>query len=264
LIICNRRFFFKTKGFKMTASGLLDTTKRAILPVALLAAALSVVPARAENAEPKSPAEARVIVVGEGRVTVAPDYARVRSGVSTSAKTVKEASDTNSKLMADIIAALAGAGIAKKDIQTSEFSIEPVYASPTPPGGPKLSGYRVSNQVNVTIHEISQAGDILDRLVKAGATDAGSIAFLVSDREKALDQAREAAIANARHKAELYAHASGLTLGRVAWITESSDFEPIAPMASRMKLAAPARPVPIESGEDTITARITVGFDIAQ
>jgi hypothetical protein len=106
-------------------------------------------------------------------------------------------------------------------------------------------------------------GEILDGLVKAGATDAGNVAFLVSDREKVLDQAREAAIANARHKADLYAHASGLTLGHIVWITESSDFEPFAPMQGRV-LASPAKRVPIEAGEDTITARITVGFDIGQ
>jgi len=185
----------------MVGSELLDTTKLAILPVfAVLATALSVAPAQAQNAEPKTPAEARVIVIGEGSVTVTPDYTRIRSGVSTSAKTVNEASDANAKIMSNMLAALADAGIAKKDIQTSEFSIEPVYASPTSPGGPKLTGYRVSNQVNVAIRQIAQVGEILDRLVKAGATDFGSVAFLVSDREKALDQAREAAIANARTK----------------------------------------------------------------
>ena len=205
----------------MAASGIVDITKWAISAVAaLLVAALFLTPARAQSVEPKSPAEARVVVVGEGSVTVAPDYVRIRSGVSTYAKTVKEASDTNSKLMTNIIAALAEAGIAKKDIQTSEFSIEPVYASPSPPGGPKLSGYRVSNQVNVTIHQVSQVGEILDRLVRTGATDAESIAFLISDREKALDQARVATVANAKHKADLYARASGVNLGRVAWITE--------------------------------------------
>lgn len=165
--------------------------------------------------------------------------------------------------MSGMIAILVDAGIAKKDIQTSQFSIEPVYASPSS-GGPKLSGYRVSNRFNVTIHDIAQVGDILDRLIKAGATDAGSIALLVSDPQKALDQAREAAIADARHKAELYARASGVNLGRVAWITEGADFHPVLPMGRMEKMRAPASPVPIERGEDTITARITVGFDIAQ
>lgn len=238
--------------------------QQSILPIgAFVAAMFCVAAAQAQTTEPKSSSEARVIVVGEGSVTVAPDYARIRSGVSTNAKTVKEASDTNAKLMADILATLADAGIAKKDIQTSEFSIEPVYTSPPPPGGPKLSGYRVSNQVNVTIHDISQVGEVLDRLVKAGATDAENIAFLVSDREKALDQAREAAVANARHKADLYAHASGLSLGRVRWITESAGFEPLLPRA-RLEARQASASVPIESGEDTITARVTVGFDIAQ
>jgi uncharacterized protein YggE len=253
----------------MAAAGLLDTMKRAIAPIAaLLAVALSVPPAQAQNVEPKAPPEARLVVVGEGRVTVAPDYARIRTGVSTNAKTAKEASDANAKLMAGVIAALVDAGIAKKDIQTAQFSIDPVYTSPSsaPSSGErKLSGFRVSNQVNVTIHEIGQVGDILDRLVRAGATEASSIAFLNSDPEKALDQAREAAIANARHKAELYARASDLNLGRVAWITESADFQPVVPMAVNMqRMSAPAKPVPIETGEETITARVTVGFEVAQ
>jgi uncharacterized protein len=241
------------------------TRPRSIVPVAVaIFAMLSVAAAQAQNAQPEPPARARVVVIGEGNVTVAPDYARIRNGVSSSAKTVKEASDSNSKTMANILAALADAGIAKKDIQTSEFSIEPVYVSPTPPGGPKVSGYRVSNQVNVTIRDLSQVGDILDRLIKAGATDAGNISFLVSDREKALDQAREAAMANARHKAELYAQASGLTLGRVAWISEGSDLGSVRPMALSGDGKMASTPVPIESGEDTITARVTVGFAIAQ
>jgi uncharacterized protein len=248
----------------MAAPELIDTTKPAILPVAaLLAAALSMTPAQAQNAAPKAPAQARVVVIGEGSVTVTPDHARIRSGVTSNAKTVKEASDANARIMSSMIAALGDAGIAKKDIQTSEFSIEPVYASPTSSGTPKLSGFRVSNQVNVIIHQISQVGDILDQLVKAGATDVGNVVFLVSDRDEAFDQAREAAIANARHRAELYARASGLNLGGVAWITESADLQPILPMgAARSKMAS--APVPIETGEDTITARITVGFDIAQ
>ena len=245
----------------MTASGL---ALRAIKCLAILVVLVAPLFAATAQAQTPEPPRARIVVVGEGSVTVAPDYARIRSGMSTSAKTVKEASDTNAKLMTGILAALADAGIAKKDIQTSEFSIEPVYASPVSSGAPKLSGFRVTNQVNVIIRQISQVGEVLDRLIAAGATDAGNVAFLVSERDKALDQARDAALANARHKADLYARASGLNLGGVAWITESSEFEPFAPMAARGKLAAPARPVPIESGEDTFTARITVGFDIAQ
>jgi hypothetical protein len=266
LSVTNKEFdLHERRKFAMATFGLaIHKVQRRILPVGVLIAAMvCVAAAQAQTAEPRSSARARVVVVGEGSVTVAPDHARIRSGVSTNAKTVKEASDINSKLMANIIATLVDAGVAKKDIQTSEFSIEPVYTSPTPPGGPKLSGYRVSNQVDVTIHQISQVSEILDRLVKAGATDAGNVAFLVSDREKALDQAREAAVANARHKADLYAHASGLNLGRVAWITEGSDLAPLRQRGVFEDSKLATSPAPIEPGEDTITARITVGFDIA-
>jgi uncharacterized protein len=255
----------------MRISGVvIDKITRTILSLAFLAAALSAAVAHAQTTTPGSPAQARVIVVGEGSVTVTPDYARISSGVTTDAKTVKEASDTNSKLMTNIIAALVNAGIAKKDIQTRQFSIEPIYTSPsskfsTDPsnGAPKLSGYRVSNQLNVTIHQISQVSDILDGLVKAGATDVGNVVFLFSEQDKALDQAREAAIANARHKAELFARASGVNLGRVASIAESSGVAPFL-AGSTIERAKLAPSAPIESGEETITARVTVGFDIAQ
>jgi hypothetical protein len=89
--------------------------------VALLVALLSTATAQVQTAEQKSSVQGRVIVVGEGSVTVTPDYARIRSGVSTSGKTIKEASDSDAKLMAGVIAALADAGIAKKDFRPRNF-----------------------------------------------------------------------------------------------------------------------------------------------
>jgi uncharacterized protein len=210
--------------------------------------------------QPQRAPEARIVVMGEGSISVTPDYAQIRSGVTTRAKTVKEGVDANSKLMVAIIAALKDAGVADKDIQTARFSIQPVYALQEPRTEPKLSGYSVSNQVNVTIREIGKVGDVLDRVVAAGATDAGNVSFLVSDASKALDQTREAAIADARRKAEVYAKASGVQLGRVEWITEDTGSAPSVPMMTR----AEAAPVPIAAGENTLRVRVTVGFDIAR
>lgn len=238
-------------------------TRRILALGGLLAAVVFLATAHAQAQKAKSPPEGRVIVVGEGSIRVSPDYAQIRSGVTTTAKTVKEASDTNTKLMIAITTALLDSGIAQKDIQTSRFTIQPVYTPQTPPAEPKFSGYHVSNQVNVTIHQLSKLGEILDRLVTAGATEVGNIEFLVSDPSKALDQAREVAVADARRKAELYARASGFGLGRVAWLTESSDFEPPVPLNGLRASTVKAAPVPIERGENTLQARITVGFDIA-
>lgn len=235
----------------------------AVLPplaaVTLAAILASALPARAQT--PQAPPQARIIVIGEGSVAVSPDRAQIRSGVTTRAKTAKEAADTNTKIMTALMAALSDAGIEQKDIQTARFSVEPVYVATEPKTEPKLTGYRVSNQVRVTVTQLDKLGDILDRLVTAGATDVGNIAFLVSDPAKYLDQAREAAVADAKHRAALYASAAGMGLGRVAWVTEDSSFAPPLPMAVSAAPAAKAA-VPIASGEEALHVRITVGFDI--
>ena len=226
----------------------------------LTAIAAASFPVRADDAKPGP--EARIIVIGEGSVSAAPDYARITSGVTARAKTAKEASDADAKAMAAILAALQSAGIEQKDIQTSRFSIQPVYTSPGPNMEQRLSGFNVSNQVSVTIRQIDKVGDILDRLVTAGATDAGNVEFLHADPSKTLDRAREAAMADARRKAELYARAAGLALGGVAWVTEDSAASAFTPKVA-MRAVLPGS-VPIATGEDTLQVRITVGFEIGR
>lgn len=219
------------------------------------------VPAQAQQAAPSL--DGRVIVIGEGSTSVTPDYAQITVGVTTRAKTVKEANDANAKLMAAVTSALLEFGIAQTDVQTSQFTVQPFYAPQDSHAQQKLDGYSVLNQVRVKIHQIDKIGDILDRLISAGVTDVGSIAFLVSDPSKALDAAREAAIADARHKAEIYAQASGLRLGSVIWITEDSGF--IQPFLTRSGGApiAMAASTPIATGEDALRVRITVAFEMA-
>jgi uncharacterized protein YggE len=236
--------------------------RRFLVGVVFVAAAIFVAPC-AQAQQPPAQAEARVIVIGEGSVHVAPDYAQIRGGVTTKGKTVKEATDANSKLMAAVTAALLNAGIAQADIQTTQFSIQPVYAPPQPQAEPKLVGYNVSNQVTVTVRALGKVSEILDRMVDAGVADVGNVAFLHSDPAKALDQAREAAVADARRKAELYAHAAGFALGRVAWLTEGSGLMPPGPMPMVRAQASMAATVPISPGEDTLRVQLTVGFDIA-
>ena len=247
---------------RRSGSSALQAVLRCLLTGAAIVAVAIFVAPHARAQQPPAQAEARVIVIGEGSVRVAPDYAQIRGGVTTKGKTVKEATDANSKVMAAVAAALLNARIAQGDIQTAQFSIQPVYA-PRRSREPKLVGYSVSNQVIVTVRALGKVSDILDRMVDAGVTDVGNVAFLHSDPAKALDQAREAAVADARRKAELYAHASGFTLGRVAWLTEDTGVMPPAPVPMFRAQAAMAAPVPISAGEDTLRVQITVGFDIA-
>jgi uncharacterized protein len=229
----------------------------AFVATLIFAAAL---PARAQ--QPPAEAAPRIIVSGEGSVSAAPDYAEIGCGVTTRAKTAKDATDANSKAMAAVAAALRSAGIEQKDIQTTRFSLQPVYAPPQPNTEPKLTGFAVSNQFRVTIRQIENVGDILDRLIAAGATDVGDVEFQHADVAKALDQARENAVADARRKAELYARAANVKLGGVNWITEDSGYTPPMPMGA-MRAAGGLAAVPIMAGEDTLRVRITVGFEIA-
>ena len=226
---------------------------------AVVGVASSAAPARAQ-APP-----ARVVVSGEGKVNVIPDLAQVRSGVTTNAKNVKEAVESNSRIMAAIITALTEGGIAQKDIQTAQFSIQPVYSSQDQHSESKLTAYRVSNQVIAKIRHIDKLGDVLERLAAAGATDVWNIDFMVSDPSKALDEARETAIADARRKAEVFARAAGVTLGRVVTIEEEgAAAEPLSMRNRPMAAARDAAAVPIASGENTVRAVVTVGFDLAK
>lgn len=246
----------------MATSSFAETPCYRRLSAAAVLAGAVLVASQVHAQQPQSPRESRIIVIGAGSVHVPPNYARISGGVTTRAKTVKEASDANSKMMSAITAALLDSGVAQTDFQTSQFSVQPVYAAMQSGAERKLTGYSVSNQVDIVIRQIAKVGDILDRLVNAGATDIGNIEFLNSDRSKMLDQAREAAVADARHKAELYARASGVSLGRVLTLTEEGvDGAPV-PLARASALRE--RAVPIASGENTLDARIIVEYEVAR
>lgn len=245
----------------MAASRLALTNfvRSAVFAAAMIAATA----AQAQQPPPPPPAlpPARIIVTGEGSVTVPPDYAQITGGVTTDAPTARAATDANSTLMASVNAALRKAGIAATDIQTSQFSVQPNYAPAQPNSAPKLTGFSVSNQVSVRVRQISKVGEVLDTLIGAGATEAGNVQFLHSDTSKTLDAARQAAIADARRKAEVYAQAAGIKLGGVAWISElPPNAQPVPYGAARA--FAPAAAVPISPGEDTLRTQITVGFDV--
>ena len=246
------------------ASFVVRAWSRVFTGAAVLAAyiVLAAVAAQAQEPPPPPMPPARIIVSGEGSVTVPPDYAEIMSGVTTRAATAKEATDANSKQMAAINAALQNAGIDQKDIRTVRFSVQPVYGPPQPNNAPKLVAYGASNQLGVKVRQIGKVGEILDALIAAGATDAGSVLFLHSDPSLALDKARQAAMTDARRKAELYAQAAGQKLGSVAWVAEESASAPSSSTGA-VRLYAASQSVPIAAGEDTLQIRITVGFEFA-
>jgi uncharacterized protein len=236
---------------------------RIALFAAFALAAMTPGRAHAQAQQPYAVPQARIVVSGEGSVRAAPDFALITVGATTQAATAKAATDVNSRAMNAIAAALRGAGIAPNDVQTERFSVQPVYvnAGASSNSPPRISGFAVTNQLAVVVRQIDKVGDVLDRAIAAGANDVGGVQFLHADLSKTLDAARAAALADARRKAELYAHAAGLTLGTVSWVVEDQANVPQPRfVAARLSPA----PVPIAAGEDTLSVRITVGFDVAR
>lgn len=199
----------------------------------------------------------RLTVTGEANVSVEPDMAQVRAGVTTQAKTAKEASDANARAATALLAALRGAGIEASDIQTTRLALQPTYEQANTPGRGRINGFQASNQVTVRVRDIAKLPDIIDRAVSAGANDLGGIDFIVTAQSQALDKARDVAVADARRKAEIYAKAAGVTLGRVLTLAEDhATAEPVV-MQSRMSAAPPVMP-----GEKTLRLTVTVSYEL--
>jgi uncharacterized protein YggE len=226
---------------------------RAPFAAAILTGALLATPALAQTAEPAS-----ISVTGEATVSVPPDLAQVEAGVTSDARTAREASEANNAGMGKLLLALKAANIDPKDIQTSRLSLQPQYA-PNRAGPSAVAGYRASNRVTVRLHDVTRVASIIDTLVGAGATDIGGINFMVSQASKLLDDARAQAVADARRKAEIYAKAAGVTLGAPLGIAEEGAAAPIF----RAKMAAaPMAATPVAQGEETLSITVSVSWAI--
>jgi uncharacterized protein YggE len=201
-----------------------------------------------------------ISVTGEANVSVAPDQAQIDGGVTSDAKSAREASEANNAAMGKVLLALKGAGIDEKDYQTSRLSLQPQFAAnykPSERAG--IVSFRASNRVTVKIRDVTKVANVIDVLVGAGANEIGGINFTVTQASKHLDEAREKAIADARRKAEIYAKAAGVTLGEPISISEEGAPGPVF----RSKMAAPmAAGAPVAQGEETLSVTVSVTWAI--
>ena len=223
------------------------------LAIAAVSATLSSAPALAQTVPPPA-----VSVTGEATVSVAPDQAQIDGGVTSDARTAREASEANNAAMNKVMQALKGAGIEERDTQTSRLSLQPQYA-PNRTGTSPITGYRASNRVTIRLRDVTKVANVIDVLAGAGANDIGGINFTVSQPSKHLDEAREKAVADARRKAEIYAKAAGVTLGEPLSISEEGAPAPLF----RGKMAAPmAAGAPVAQGEETLSVTVNVSWAI--
>lgn len=232
------------------------------LPLVLAAAALplGVAPARAQTA-PMAPVAGPVVSLSVTEsVDSAPDMATVGTGVQTRALTAKDAMAANAAAMDRLVAAILKAGIDRKDVQTSGINLNPQYdySNRTDGEGPKFLGYEASNQLTVKIRKIDNAGDVVDRMVQAGATNVNGPSFGIADDTALLKQAREKAIRTAQDRAMFYAQAAGYRSVRLFSISENGDMPRPVPMPMMARADSAAAKTRIEPGQ--LSTSVTLSF----
>jgi uncharacterized protein len=197
-----------------------------------------------------------ITVNGIGTVNSVPDEAEMSFGVQTEGATSRQALARNSAQMERVLAALEAAGIAGKDVQTQDVSVWPHYDVP----GDTAEGYTARNSVTVTIHDLDKAGAVIDAASRAGANEVSGPLLSSSAREQLEAKALEAAVANARKKAEALAKAAGVGLGRVTAVVEGGGTA--GPVVLEAAASRSAKDVPIQPGQEEVQTTIAVTFAI--
>lgn len=231
-----------------------------VFPALAMVLALSV-PALAEEMRPT------ISVTGEGRVEARPDMATISLGVTTEGDTAKAALEANNSALAAVIERLKAAGTEDRDIQTSGLSLSPRYDynATDSSGQNRITGYIAANVVTVRVRNLDSLGTTLDSAVSDGANTLNGLAFGLQEPEPATDEARKEAVADARHKAELYAGAAGVKLGRVLSISEQGGYALPMPMMAEAAGFKDARAsVPVEAGEVGVTATVSILYELAE
>ena len=230
-----------------------------LLLLAILAGVVGLLYARPATAQTNVgvPGMRQVSVAGHGEVKGRPDTATVQIGVESEATTAKEALAQNTAQAQAIQQKLKDLGVAEKDLQTSNFAVNPTYGN----DGRQITGYHVSNSVTVTIRNLDQAGALLDQVVQAGANSIYGISFSVEDPQKLLEQARQQAVANAKARATQLASAGGAAIGDVLVISENANAPVPLPMAARAE-AAPSAAVPVQPGEQSFSVDVQVTYGL--
>jgi uncharacterized protein YggE len=235
--------------------------KKALI-CALLLTALPTAAAAQQGSITQTIAGTRLDISATGEVTRVPDVAVISAGVVSRSETATGALQDSANRMSRVLTGLKIAGVADRDIQTSNVSLNPEYRYPENQS-PQLVGYTASNNVTVRFRDIRNSGKILDALVREGANQINGPTLVVDKPEAALDEARQKAIAIGRARAELYARSVGMHVARIVSMSESEQNYPIGPrplvITGSMAKQADTQ---IEAGEQKLAVNLAMVFEL--
>ncbi len=240
-------------------SGLLTAGALATVLVATIAGPAATVSAQTDAVTDRTPAT--ITVDGTGRVKVTPDVADITLGVRIQKERAGQAAAAAAASMTKVVAALIAAGIPEEEIQTVSLSLNPVYDYNGNP--PKVVGFEAVNLVSVRIRDIAGVGAVVDAATDAGATSIDGISFSLEDTTAVATQAREAAVASARAKADTLAAAAGVEIVGVLSIAESAGYAPQPVYYARAEMAMDAAGTPVLAGTVEIAVNVMISYEIA-
>ena len=235
---------------------------------AIPALAAAAIASSAQAAEVQIQSQGPVVELSVSEsVDAKPDIVDIGAGVTSQASTAVEAMRINAREMNAVIDRIKALGIKDKDIQTTGINLSAQYDYDQSTSRQVFRGYQASNRVNVTLREVPRAGEVLDALVAAGATDINGPNFSLDDDTGARAQARKAAFDKARAQAEEYARWSGFSGVRLLEINESVAAGPPMPYAQsaeRKMMDVSAAPTPVEPGLVGTMVSLTVIFEMTR
>lgn len=226
--------------------------------------------------------QATIVVSGEGEQFAKPDIATLSYTVRDTKKIVADAQKAVTTKTDSVFAALKALGIADKDVKTISYNINPHYewnqgvycpvsmspegvAYPCPPGRQVLTGYEVSQSVEVKVRAIDTTGAVLGKLGDLGVTEVGTVSFSIEDEDAVKAKARDEAITKAKDQAQILADQLGVSLARIVSFSESGGgFMPYYMKADSVGtgMATPSAAPSVPTGENRIVSNVTITYEI--
>ncbi len=212
-----------------------------------------------------APGNAVLNVTGKGEITKAPDVARFSVAVFTTGSSAQEALEKNTAAMKSVFTAVRELGFADRDVQTTEVGVNPIFERNNQSQFsmdklPKITGYTAGNTLQLTQRNLENFGDVIDRLIAAGANAVQGPTFGLDDRSEELDAARVKAVKDAQRKAKFYAEAANMRIARILVIDDTSRSG--APSSEFGFYQAIETGVPIAQGEIDISASVDILFEL--
>ncbi len=202
----------------------------------------------------------QVTVIGSGQVQGVPDTLTADVAIEFTAADVTTAMNQTNERQQAVINALQGAGVDRKDVRTTNVSLQPQYAKPEQAGTTTIAGYRATNGIEIRIHPADAASKLLSLIVSTGgdATRISSVSYSIADDSQLVKDARARAFEDAKNRAQQYAQLSGLSLGKVLSISEARGAA-----SSPAPLPAPRESMaPLEPGQQTVSFSVTAVWEL--